>query len=884
MEIPSKYEPKSVENRWYDYWMQNKYFHSTPDEREPYTIVIPPPNVTGVLHMGHMLNNTLQDVLIRRARLMGKNACWVPGTDHASIATEAKVVAKLKEEGINKSDISREEFMKHAWEWKAEYGGVILEQLKKLGCSCDWARTAFTMDDNMSASVIKVFIDLFNKGLIYRGYRMVNWDPEAQTTLSDEEVIYEEKQGLLYYIQYKVVEADGKTPPSGAGGLTIATTRPETILGDTAICINPNDERFKHLTGKKAIVPICNRVIPIIEDDYVDIEFGTGCLKVTPAHDINDKALGEKHQLETIDIFNADATLNSFGMHYEGQDRFVVRRAISKELEEKGYLVKTENYLNKVGTSERTKAVIEPRLSDQWFLKMEDLVKPAIKAVLETEEIKFFPKKFENTYRHWMENIRDWNISRQLWWGQRIPAYYYGDGQDDFVVAENIEDALKSAQEKSNNHKLTTDNLRQDEDVVDTWFSSWLWPMTVFNGILEPDNKDIKYYYPTSDLVTGPDIIFFWVARMIISGYEYRNEKPFENVYFTGIVRDKQRRKMSKSLGNSPDALKLIDTYGADGVRVGLLLSSAAGNDLMFDEDLCQQGKNFANKIWNGFRLVQGWEVADLPQPEASKLGIEWFHSKFDQTLAEIEDHFSKYRISDALMATYKLVWDDYSSWLLEIIKPAYQQPIDKTSYDAVINILEQNLKLLHPFMPFLTEEIWQHIAKRTPEEALIVAEWPETKRIDKKLIEGFEFASEVIAGIRTVRKDKNIAMKEALELSVLNSENSSKDWDVVIQKLTNLSAISYIDSPIDGALTFRAKSNEYFIPMSGAIDVDAEMKKIHEELDYTRGFLQSVQKKLSNERFVNNAPEQVIALERKKQADAKAKIETLEKSLASLS
>ncbi|WP_273567765.1 valine--tRNA ligase [Maribacter halichondriae] len=881
MEIPSKYEPKSVENRWYDYWMQNKYFHSTPDDRESYTIVIPPPNVTGVLHMGHMLNNTLQDVLTRRARLMGKNACWVPGTDHASIATEAKVVAKLKEEGINKSDISREEFMKHAWEWKAEYGGVILEQLKKLGCSCDWDRTAFTMDDNMSASVIKVFIDLFNKGLIYRGYRMVNWDPEAQTTLSDEEVIYEEKQGLLYYLAYQIEGSNEK--------VTIATTRPETILGDTAICINPNDERFKHLRGKKAIVPICNRVIPIIEDDYVDIEFGTGCLKVTPAHDINDKALGEKHQLETIDIFNADATLNSFGMHYEGQDRFVVRKAISKELEEKGHLVKTENYLNKVGTSERTKAIIEPRLSDQWFLKMEDLVKPAIKAVLDTEEIKFFPKKFENTYRHWMENIRDWNISRQLWWGQRIPAYYYGDGQGDFVVAENIEEALEKANKKRTvtssvvEKPLKIENLKQDEDVVDTWFSSWLWPMTVFNGILEPDNEDINYYYPTSDLVTGPDIIFFWVARMIISGYEYRNEKPFESVYFTGIVRDKQRRKMSKSLGNSPDALKLIDTYGADGVRVGLLLSSAAGNDLMFDEDLCQQGKNFANKIWNGFRLVQGWEVADLPQPEASKLGIEWFHSKFNQTLAEIEDHFSKYRISDALMSTYKLVWDDYSSWLLEIIKPAYQQPIDNTSYDAVIDILEQNLKLLHPFMPFLTEEIWQHIAERRPEEALIIAKWPETNTVNTKLIKGFEFASEVIAGVRTIRKDKNIAMKEALELSVLNSENTSKDWDVIIEKLTNLSDISYIDSPIDGALTFRVKSNEYFIPMSGAIDLDAEMTKIREELEYTRGFLQSVQKKLSNERFVSNAPEQVIALERKKQADAEAKIETLEKSLASL-
>lgn len=875
MDIPSKYEPTTVENRWYDYWMQHNYFHSTPDDREPYTIVIPPPNVTGVLHMGHMLNNTIQDVLTRRARLMGKNACWVPGTDHASIATEAKVVAKLKEQGINKNDLTRDEFLKHAWDWTHEYGGVILEQLKKLGCSCDWERTAFTMDEDRYASVIKVFVDLFNKGLIYRGYRMVNWDPEAQTTLSDEEVIYEEKQGLLYYLAYQIEGSDEK--------VTIATTRPETILGDTAICINPNDERFQHLKGKKVIVPLSNRVIPIIEDEYVDIEFGTGCLKVTPAHDINDKALGEKHKLETIDIFNADATLNSFGLHYEGKDRFVVRKEISKELEEKGFLVKTEQYMNKVGTSERTKAVIEPRLSDQWFLKMEDLVKPAIKSVLEDDDIKFFPKKFENTYRHWMENIRDWNISRQLWWGQQIPAYYFGDGQNDFVVAESIEGALVLAKEKSNNQQLTTDNLRQDEDALDTWFSSWLWPISVFNGINEPDNEEINYYYPTNDLVTGPDIIFFWVARMIIFGYEYRDEKPFQNVYFTGLVRDKQRRKMSKSLGNSPDALKLIEQYGADGVRVGMLLCSAAGNDLMFDEDLCQQGKNFANKIWNGFRLVKGWEVADLPQPEASKLGIAWYQAKFNQTLVEIEDHFSKYRISDALMSIYKLVWDDYSSSLLEIIKPAYQQPIDKTTFDEVIQIFEQNLKLLHPFMPFLTEEVWQHIAERTPEQALIIAEWPKVGATDSDLIKGFEFADEVISGIRTIRKEKNIPMKEALEVSVLNEGNVSTDWDTVICKLTNVSEISYVDAAVDAALSFRVKSNEYFIPISGAIDVEAEIAKIQEELKYTKGFLTSVQKKLSNERFVNNAPEQVIAIERKKQADAEAKIETLEKSLASL-
>ena len=876
MEIPSKYNPQETETQWYDYWMKNGYFHSEPDDREPYSIVIPPPNVTGILHMGHMLNNTIQDVLIRRARLLGKNACWVPGTDHASIATEAKVVAKLKEQGIQKNDLTRDEFLKHAWDWTHQYGGIILEQLKKLGCSCDWDRTAFTMDQERYDSVIKVFVDLYNKGLIYRGYRMVNWDPEALTTLSDEEVVYEEKQGLLYYLAYSIEGSDEK--------VTIATTRPETILGDTAICINPNDERFAHLKGKKAIVPICNRVIPIITDDYVDMEFGTGCLKVTPAHDINDKALGEKHELETIDIFNDNATLNSFGLHYEGKDRFVVRKEITKELEEKGFLVKTETHINKVGTSERTKAVIEPKLSDQWFLKMEDLAKPALDAVIHSDEVKLFPKKFENTYKHWMENVRDWNISRQLWWGQQIPAFYYGDGQDDFVVAPSIEEALDLAKSKSGNKELKKEDLRQDADVLDTWFSSWLWPISVFGGILDPENEEVKYYYPTNDLVTGPDILFFWVARMIVAGYEFRDERPFENVYFTGLVRDKQRRKMSKSLGNSPDALKLIEDYGADGVRVGLLLSSAAGNDLMFDEDLCQQGKNFANKIWNGFRLLKGWEVADIPQPEASKLGLEWYESKLNQTLLEIEDHFSKFRISDALMSIYKLVWDDYSSWLLEIIKPAYQQPIDRTSFDQVIHLFEQNLKLLHPFMPFLTEEVWQHIAKRSTQEALVIAKWPEVGHIDENRIFQFDFAAEVIAGVRTIRKEKNIPMKEALELSVLNTEEMSKDWDVIIAKLTNLSGISYIAAPLDGALTFRVKSNEYFVPMDGAIDIEAEIVKIKEELDYTKGFLLSVQKKLSNERFVNNAPENVIALERKKQADAEAKIETLEKSLASLS
>jgi len=876
MEIPSKYNPKSTETQWYEYWMKNGYFHSVPDEREPYSIVIPPPNVTGILHMGHMLNNTIQDVLIRRARLLGKNACWVPGTDHASIATEAKVVAKLKEQGIHKNDLTRDEFLKHAWDWTHQYGGIILEQLKKLGCSCDWDRTAFTMDQERYDSVIKVFIDLYNKGLIYRGYRMVNWDPEALTTLSDEEVIYEERQGLLYYLAYEIEGSDEK--------VTIATTRPETILGDTAICINPNDERFKHLKGKKVIVPICNRVIPIIEDEYVDMEFGTGCLKVTPAHDINDKSLGEKHNLETIDIFNDNATLNSFGMHYEGKDRFVVRKEISKELEEKGFLVKTETHINKVGTSERTKAVIEPKLSDQWFLKMEDLAKPALEAVMESGDVKLYPKKFENTYRHWMENVRDWNISRQLWWGQQIPAFYFGDGQDDFVVAANIDDALELARNKADNPSLQKSDLRQDADVLDTWFSSWLWPISVFGGILEPDNEEVNYYYPTNDLVTGPDILFFWVARMIVAGYEFRGERPFENVYFTGLVRDKQRRKMSKSLGNSPDALKLIEDYGADGVRVGLLLSSAAGNDLMFDEDLCQQGKNFANKIWNGFRLLKGWEVEDIPQPEASKLGLAWYEAKLNKTLLEIEDHFSKFRISDALMSIYKLVWDDYSSWLLEIIKPAYQQPIDKTSFDQVIHLFEQNLKLLHPFMPFLTEEVWQHISERNTSEALVISKWPIAGDIDENLIEQFDFAAEVIAGVRTIRKNKNIPMKEALELSVLNSEEVPKDWDVVISKLTNVSEITYLNEQLEGALTFRVKSNEYFVPMEGAIDIEAEILKIKEELKYTKGFLISVQKKLSNERFVNNAPEKVITIERQKLADAEAKIETLEKSLASLS
>jgi len=876
MSIASKYDASTVEDKWYAYWMENNYFHSTPNEKEPYTIVIPPPNVTGVLHMGHMLNNTIQDVLIRRARLKGLNACWVPGTDHASIATEAKVVAKLAEQGIKKSDLTRQEFLAHAWEWKEEYGGVILDQLKKLGASCDWERTKFTMDPDMSEAVIKTFVDLYNKGLIYRGYRMVNWDPEAKTTLSDEEVIHVERQGLLYYLNYKIEGSDDT--------LTIATTRPETIFGDTAICINPNDERFTHLKGKKAIVPICGRVIPIIEDEYVDIEFGTGCLKVTPAHDINDKAIGETHSLEVVDIFNDDATLNSYGLHYEGQDRFVVRKAIKKELEEKGHLLKTENYLTKVGTSERTKAVIEPRLSDQWFLKMEELAKPAIKAVLETGEVKLFPKKFENTYRHWMENIRDWNISRQLWWGQQIPAFYFGDGKDDFVVAETIEEALTLSRKRTNNDNLQLSDLRQDTDAMDTWFSSWLWPMSVFDGIRNPENEEFKYYYPTNDLVTGPDILFFWVARMVIAGYEYTGQRPFNNVYLTGLVRDKQRRKMSKSLGNSPDALGLIKEYGADGVRVGLLLSSAAGNDLMFEEELCQQGKGFVNKIWNAFRLIKGWEIDEtIAQPAASAQGLEWYQSRFNQAVAEIDDHFSKYRISDALMSTYKLVWNDFCGWLLEIVKPAYQQPIDRATYDAIISTLEDNLRILHPFIPFASEEIWQTIATRTPEEALIVSEWPKEGKVNEQLIADFDYASQVISGIRTIRKSKNIAFKDSIEVHVLKNEESTAAFDTIISKLGNVSEIAFAKAPLEGALSFRVKSNEYFIPLEGAIDVEAEIAKIEEELKYTKGFLVSVSKKLSNERFVSNAPEQVVAIEKQKMADAESKIEALEKRMASL-
>ncbi len=875
MSISQKYDSQKVEEKWYNYWMEQGYFHSEVDERTPYTIVIPPPNVTGVLHMGHMLNNTIQDVLIRRARLKGFNVCWVPGTDHASIATEAKVVAKLKEQGINKSDLSREEFLEHAWDWTHKHGGIILEQLKKLGASCDWERTKFTMDDTMSASVIKVFVDLYEKGLIYRGYRMVNWDPEAKTTLSDEEVIYLEKQGNLYYLNYKIENSNEV--------VTIATTRPETILGDSAICINPNDERFSHLKGKKAIVPLANRVIPIIEDEYVDMEFGTGCLKVTPAHDINDKEIGERHNLEVIDIFNDDASLNSYGLHYEGKDRFVARKEIVKELEELGVLIKTESHINNVGTSERTGAVIEPKLSDQWYLKMKELAQPALDAVL-NKDVNLVPDKFVNTYKHWMENVRDWNISRQLWWGQQIPAYYYGNGKEDFVIAETIDEALEKARTKTGKSELKLTDLTQDSDALDTWFSSWLWPMSVFNGILEPDNKEINYYYPTNDLVTAPEILFFWVARMMIAGYEYKGEKPFTNVYLTGIVRDKQRRKMSKSLGNSPDPIKLINEYGADGVRVGMLLSSPAGNDLMFDEDLCKQGSGFINKIWNSYKLIKNWEVdANMPQPKSSATAISWYKAKFQQALLEIEDHYSKYRMSDALMATYKLIWDDYCSWFLEMVKPNFGEAIDEKTYKEVVAILENNLKILHPFVPFISEEIWQDLASRNKEQALIIARWPEFTKVDSVIIAEFSIASEVISGIRNIRKAKNISFKDQIALQILNNDNTSETFNDVIRKLGNVSNLEYVKNQVEGSLSFRVKSNEYFIPIEGAIDVEAEKGKIQEELKYTEGFLKSVQMKLSNDRFVSNAPDSVVAIEKAKQADAEAKIQMLKASLAGL-
>jgi len=875
MPISNKYIPNEVENKWYDYWMKNNYFHSEPDEREAYTIVIPPPNVTGVLHMGHMLNNTIQDVLIRRARLQGYNACWVPGTDHASIATEAKVVNKLAEEGIPKSSLTREEFLKHAWDWTHKHGGVILEQLKKLGASCDWDRTKFTLDDDLSESVIDTFIDLYNKDLIYRGYRMVNWDPEAKTTLSDEEVEYIEKQGKLYYLKYQIEGSDEM--------LSIATTRPETILGDTAVCVNPNDKRFTHLKGKSVIVPIANRVIPIIEDDYVDVEFGTGCLKITPAHDPNDKLIGERHKLEVIDIFNDDATLNSFGLHYKGKDRFEVRKAIVIELEEKGHIEKIEDYTNKVGISERTKAVIEPKISAQWFLKMEDIVKPAIKAVKDGD-VNFFPKHYVNTYNHWLENIRDWNISRQLWWGQQIPAFFYGDGVEDFVIAKTKEEALPLAKKASGNEQLQLENLRQENDVLDTWFSSWLWPISVFDGIRNPNNKEIEYYYPTNDLVTAPDIIFFWVARMIFAGYEFRNTKPFSNVYFTGIVRDKQRRKMSKSLGNSPDPIKMMEEYGADGVRSGLLLSAAAGNDLLFDIELVKQGKGFANKIWNGFRLVQGWEInKEIKQPKSSKMAIKWYEAKFQEAYESVEKSFEQYRLSEAIMTIYKLLWDDFSSWYLEMVKPAFGEPIDAKTLQATNQFFEDNMKLLHPFMPFITEEVWQTMGERSIDEALIVSRYPEQKSFDSNIISDFEIVKDIVSGIRTIRKDKNIPFKVSIGLSIINSDDFTIDYDAIISKMGNITEIKYVSEKVEKSLSFRVKSNEYFIPMDDAVDIEAEKTKLEEELKYTEGFLKSVQGKLSNKRFVDNAPEQVVVVERRKEAEALAKIEAIKASLAGM-
>ncbi len=874
MEIPKKYNPLEVEDKWYEYWMQNDYFKSTPDERESYTIVIPPPNVTGVLHMGHMLNNTLQDVLVRRARMLGKNACWVPGTDHASIATEAKVVNKLKEEGISKDDLTREEFLKHAWVWKEKHGGIILDQLKKLGASCDWDRTSFTMDDKLSASVLEVFVDLYKKGLIYRGFRMVNWDPQAKTTVSDEEVIHKEVNSKLYYVKYKVENSDEF--------VTIATTRPETILGDTAICINPNDNRFSHLKGRKVVVPISGRVIPIIEDDYVDVEFGTGCLKITPAHDQNDKVIGEKHGLPVIDVLNDDATLNAHGLHYQGKDRFIVRKEIAKELDSLGVLVKVEDYLTKVGCSERTDAVIEPKVSVQWFVKMENLTDPALKAVM-NDDVQLVPAKFKNTYRHWMENVHDWCISRQLWWGHQIPAYFYGDGLNDFVVAKTITEALELAKVATKNDALTAADLKQDEDVLDTWFSSSLWPISVFNGIMEPENEEINYYYPTNDLVTAPEILFFWVARMILMGYEYRGAKPFDNVYLTGIVRDKQGRKMSKSLGNSPDPIDLMKLYGADGVRVGMLFCSPAGNDLPFDEGLCEQGRNFSNKIWNAFRLVKGWEVTAIEQPHSSNIAIEWFDSKLSETITSINENYDKFRISEVLMSVYKLVWDDFCSSYLEMIKPAYQKPIDKTTLATTLAYFEELLKLLHPFMPFISEEIWSLIANRDVKNRLIVTPWPLANKIDTILLANEAIAAEVISGIRTIRNEKNIANKDQVALFVKLNEDTDKSFDSVITKLGNLSSLTYVDEKVDGALSFRVKSNEYYIPLAGAVNIEEEIATLKQELKYTQGFLNSVMKKLSNERFVSNAPEQVIVIERKKQADAEAKIKAIEEQITAI-
>lgn len=874
MELASKYNPADVEGKWYQYWLDHKLFSSKPDGREPYTIVIPPPNVTGVLHMGHMLNNTIQDILVRRARMEGKNACWVPGTDHASIATEAKVVNKLAAQGIKKTDLTRDEFLKHAWEWTDEHGGIILKQLRKLGASCDWDRTAFTMDEKRSESVLKVFVDLYNKGLIYRGVRMVNWDPKALTALSDEEVIYKEEHGKLYYLRYKVEgDAEGRYA-------VVATTRPETIMGDTAMCINPNDPKNEWLKGKKVIVPLVNRVIPVIEDDYVDIEFGTGCLKVTPAHDVNDYMLGEKYNLPSIDIFNDNGTLSEAAGLYIGMDRFDVRKQIEKDLDAAGLLDKVEAYTNKVGYSERTNVVIEPKLSMQWFLKMQHFADMALPPVM-NDDLKFYPAKYKNTYRYWMENIKDWCISRQLWWGHRIPAYFLPEGG--YVVAATEEEALKLAKEKTGNPALTMEDLRQDEDCLDTWFSSWLWPISLFDGINNPGNEEIDYYYPTSDLVTGPDIIFFWVARMIMAGYEYEGKMPFKNVYFTGIVRDKLGRKMSKSLGNSPDPLELIEKFGADGVRMGMMLAAPAGNDILFDDALCEQGRNFCNKIWNAYRLVSGWTIDDnQPIPEAAKLAISWFESKQNEVTAEVADLFSKYRLSEALMAVYKLFWDEFSSWFLEIIKPAYGQGIHSTVRNAAICYFDNLLRLLHPFMPFITEELWQQMYEREEGESIMVCPLSMNAHVDSEMIQQFEVVKEIISNVRSIRLQKNIAQKETLELQVVG-ENPVDAFNLVIMKMCNLSAIDVVDTKTEGAASFMVGTTEYAVPLGNMIDVEAEIARMEVELKHKEGFLQGVMKKLSNEKFVNNAPAAVLELERKKQADAESIINSLKESIAAL-
>lgn len=876
MEIPSKYDPSLTEDKWYNFWMEKGFFRSVPDEREPYCIVIPPPNVTGVLHMGHMLNNTIQDILVRRARMQGKNALWLPGTDHASIATEARVVAKLKEDGIDKSEISREEFLDYVWEWREKYGGIILEQLKKLGASCDWERTRFTMDDALYESVIDVFIDLFNKGLIYRGVRMVNWDPKALTALSDEEVNHKEVQSKLYYLRYKVEGTETEW-------VTLATTRPETILGDTAVCVNPNDDRFKHLLGKRVLVPLVNRSVPIIVDEYVDMEFGTGCLKITPAHDINDYEIGIRHKLDIIDIFNEDGTLNKDAELYIGEDRFEVRDKIVSDLENAGNLVKIENYINKVGYSERTDEVIEPKLSLQWFLKMEEMAKPALEVVM-NDTIKFHPAKYKNTYKHWMENVHDWCISRQLWWGQRIPAYYLPNKE--IVVAKSKEEAFRIAQEKFDLPDLTIDEIQQDEDVLDTWFSSWLWPISVFDGIRNPENEDIEYYYPTNDLVTAPEILFFWVARMVMAGLEYQKDIPFKNVYLTGIVRDKIGRKMSKMLGNSPDPIELMKKFGADGVRVGMLLTSPAGNDLPFDEILCEQGRNFSNKIWNALRLVKGWKVDDkLEQPDYAQASEKWFEARINSVTKTIDSHFSKYRISDSLMAVYKLVWDDFCSWYLEMIKPAYQQPIDRKTYEQTIAFFDDLMKLVHPFMPFITEEIWQHLVERGEDESIMVSAIPKAKSFDKEILQTFEVEEEVIISVRKLRQSKNIPNKESIELYIKKNYDEEPDhtFDSVIKKLCNISDIKYVDEKPEGAVTFIVKSTEFYVPIGSSVDVEAEIKKLEEELNYTKGFLNSVMKKLGNERFVNNAPATVIEKEQQKKADAESKIKVIEEQIAAL-